>query len=334
MNNYNRIYYDNINYIINNENNVGGNNIDGYGNNIDGYGNNIDEDEIDYKCVICFENILNLEETVLNKICVCTDSLVCNKCLIYMENNNIKKCPVCRKNLNFNKIKKYIFNFKNVILYYIHFIVFILCNVIIYNVALNYKYYNNGTDYPIISNYNNNNNNNKLLNYYNILNDDTDDIFTIDKSHELDIRLSNTNYEVCKNSIIYKKKIYFFLTNLLINILFPLVLGINNSISLYKYHNDGESSKINLVIIYILTSINMLTIGVLCFVENKINHLRLLLMLNTILYGILFFGAIIAYFFTYFDLFYKHMRNQNIIEYIKYNIINRIILNTIQSTDV
>ncbi len=307
MNNYNRIYYENLNHIIYNENDVSRNINDK---------EEDEEDVVDFKCVICFENILNLKDPVLNKLCVCTDSLVCNKCLLYMEDNSIKKCPICRTNLNFNIIKKYIFNFKNVIFYYINIIIFILCNVIIYNVALNYKYYNNGTDYPI--------NNNDYI----------DNFFIIDKSQEQDIRQSYSNYEICKNSIIYKKEIYFFLTNLLINILFPLILGINNSISLYKYNNDEESSKMNEVIIYILTSINMLIISVLCFIKNNIDHLKILLMLNTLLYGILFFGVIILYFFTYIDLSHKHMKNNNIIENIKYNILNKIFLNTIQSTNV
>jgi len=330
MNNYNRIYYDNINYIINNENEVGGN-----GNDEDVNVNNINEYEIDYKCIICFENILNLEESVLNKLCICTDSLVCNKCLIYMENNNIRKCPVCRTNLNFNIIKTYIFNIKNIILYYINFIIFILCNVIIYNVALNYKYYNNQTDYPIDNNYDKYDNYDNLFDYYNALNnDDSEDIFIIDIYKGLDIRQSYSNYEICKNSIIYKKEIYFFLTNLLINIIFPLILGINNSISLYKNHNDGESSKMNIAILYVLTCINMLNISVICFIKNNIEHLKILLMLNTLLYGILFFGVIILYFLTYLDLFHKHMRNKNIIENIKYNILNKMFLNTIQSTIV
>ena len=309
MNNYNRIYYDNLNYIINNENEVGENEVGE---------NEVSEHEIapDYKCVICFENIINLEEKVLNKLCVCTDSLVCNKCLIYMENNNIKKCPVCRANLNIYTINRYIFNIKNVILYYINFIIFILFNVIIYNMALNYKYYNNKTDYPIINNYNN------------------DDIFIIDSDKNLDIRESFSNYEVCKNNIMYKKNIYFLLTNLFVNILFPFVLGIHNSISLYRYHNDEESSKINRGIMYVFTCLNMLNISVICVINKKIDHLQLLLMLNALLYGILFFCSIILYFFTYLDLFHKQMKNENMINTIQYNIYNQLVLNTIQTTNV
>ena len=332
MNNYNRIYYNNINNEneeMGNENEVIGNENEEMGNENEEMGNENEEmfyenDVIDYKCVICFENILNLEIGVLNKLCVCTDSLVCNKCLIYMENNHIKKCPVCRTNLNFNIIKKYIFNIKNVILYYINFIIFILCNVIIYNVALNYKYYNKRIDYPIVNNYYNSSYDN----------DDNDDIFIIDSMQGLDIRQSYSNYDICKNSIIYKKNPYFFLTNLLINILFPLVLGINNSISLYKNHNDIESSKINIFILYVLTGVNMLNISIICIIKHNVENLKILLMVNFLLYGIIFVGSILLYFFTYIELFHKHMRNKNMIENIKYNILHKLYLNTIQTTNI
>jgi len=259
-----------------------------------------------------------------------------------MENNNIIKCPVCRTNLTYNILKSYVFNIKTFILYYINFIIFIICNVFIYNISLNYKYYNYN------NNYNNNNNNNKtnypinnniqsnVFNYYNVLDDNNknDDIFLIDDSQSLDIRISNSNYNICSNSIIYKKNIYFLLTNLCINILFPLIMGINNSISLYKYQNDNESSKTNIVMMYILTTINMINITILCIIKYNIENLKILLTLNALLYGILFFIFILFYFFTYANLFHKYVKNKNMVENIKYNIVTKLFLNTIQSTNV
>lgn len=304
--------------------------------------------ELDYKCVICFENILNIEENFLNKICVCVDSLVCNKCLVYMADNNIKKCPICRTNLNFDIIKKYIFNLKNIITYYLNFLLFILCNTIIYNVVLNYKYYYNSSTYPNLNddnnndykfNYNNydddNDRNNNVINYYDMIKFSSDaHDFVINNNDELDIRKSYFNYQVCKNSVFFRKEIYFIFTNLLINILFPVMLGINNMIGIYKNYNEGETFKMNSVLIYILTSINMIIISIICFIKPKIEYLKLLLILNTLLYGILFFGFISIYFYVYINLLHKKYRNNNIIERINYNIVREIYLNMIQTTDV
>ena len=297
MNNYN--YYDNIDYGVYNENGIVENDYD-----------------VEYKCAICFDNIEDIEGQMLNKLCVCTDSLVCNECLIYLENNDIKNCPVCRADLNFNTIKKYVFNIRTVLSYYINFIFFIVCNVIIYNVSIYLKYYNNNSEYPLVSN-----------NNYN-------DLFIINEDNNLDTRYSNSNYYVCKNSIIYKKSVYFIITNILINVLFPLTMGINNSICLYKYHNDGFSTKVNLMLVYVLTLLNIINISILCLVKKKIEHLHILLVLNIIMYGVLFVGSSIYYLYTYLNLFHNYMIKTNMVESIKYNIITRIISNTIQSTDV
>jgi hypothetical protein len=299
MNNYD--YNDNINYILHNE-------------------NDIIENENDYnlecRCAICFDNIKDIEDHMLNKLCVCMDSLVCNECLIYLENNDIKNCPVCRGDLNFNIIKQYVFNIRIVLSYYINFILFILCNVIIYNISIYFKYYNDNSTYPLISNTNYNN------------------LFIINDEHNLDTRYSNSNYYICKNSIIYKNSIYFIITNLFINILFPLTMGINNSICLYKYTNDRFSSKVNIMLMYILTFLNMTNISILCIVKKSIDHLYILLVLNIIIYSILFIVSISIYLFTYLKLFHNYMINTNMNESIKYTIITRIVLNNIQSTNV
>lgn len=60
------------------------------------------------KCVICIELILNEN---LNKICNCTNSLVCNTCLILLENNKTTTCPLCRKSLNYKITYNYIYNY-------------------------------------------------------------------------------------------------------------------------------------------------------------------------------------------------------------------------------
>ena len=54
------------------------------------------------KCIICFETHNNLPHTILNKICLCEDSNICNDCLIDLKINKIIKCPVCRINLIIN----------------------------------------------------------------------------------------------------------------------------------------------------------------------------------------------------------------------------------------
>ena len=67
---------------------------------------------------------------------------------------------------------------------------------------------------------------------------------------------------------------------------------------------------------------------------KSIANLHTLLVVNALLYGIIFFGSVILYFITYLELFHKHVRNKNMIEHIKYNIINRIFLNTLHNTRV
>ena len=53
-------------------------------------------------CIICREEFSNI-----NKICICRDSYVCNNCLILANNNNMNRCPVCRKNLNYTYYRDY-----------------------------------------------------------------------------------------------------------------------------------------------------------------------------------------------------------------------------------
>jgi hypothetical protein len=291
------IYYNNINYdYLDEKQNI--------------------EDEINYKCAICFESIKDLEQTNLNKLCTCADSLVCNDCLLGMEQNNIKKCPVCRSNLNYNVIKRYIFDIKTFVKYYKNIFFFIICNVIIYNTAIFLKYFNDDNEYPNITN-----------SYY-------DSLFILNNQTILDIRNSEYNYNICKNSIIFKKSPYFIITNLFINFLFPITFGINNSISLYKYQNDIISTKINVMIMYMLTILNMINISMLCIIKQNIDYIQLLLLLNIILYGLLFVGSCMIYLFVYFKLFNNNMINTNMIEDIKYNIIAKIFLNSLQTTDV
>ena len=55
------------------------------------------------RCVICFDDISDLSKKLLNRICLCEDSLICDDCLNQLKKNNIIKCPVCRRNLHFSK---------------------------------------------------------------------------------------------------------------------------------------------------------------------------------------------------------------------------------------
>jgi hypothetical protein len=63
-------------------------------------------------CIICHDDLL-----ILSKICICSDSLVCESCVNILNNNFIIKCPNCRRLLGLKKVNniyinlKYIFSF-------------------------------------------------------------------------------------------------------------------------------------------------------------------------------------------------------------------------------
>ena len=58
------------------------------------------------ECFICKDKF-----NAINKICVCNDSFICNECLELSNINHMKKCPICRANLNFDKKINYLKHF-------------------------------------------------------------------------------------------------------------------------------------------------------------------------------------------------------------------------------
>ena len=96
------------------------------------------------ECVICKDNFENT-----NKICICNSSYLCNDCLQLSNNNKIKKCPICRRDLEYTNHYKYcniffsffLFNFK------------LLCTLYIFISGSFYIMYNNNYDRESIINF-------------------------------------------------------------------------------------------------------------------------------------------------------------------------------------
>ena len=111
-------------------------------------------------CFICRN-----EEPILNKICVCEDSLICNDCLA-LNNENVNregdynenrlKCSVCRRFLSFSYYKNRDYYF-NMIWYYLIKIICIISDIspIIYVYQLPDQFYPNAlyanSEYFLIS---------------------------------------------------------------------------------------------------------------------------------------------------------------------------------------
>lgn len=54
-------------------------------------------------CLVCKDY-----NQIVNKICVCNDSVLCDDCLILTNNSDMKLCPICRRNLNYVIIRDYL----------------------------------------------------------------------------------------------------------------------------------------------------------------------------------------------------------------------------------
>jgi hypothetical protein len=265
------------------------------------------------KCVICYDTITDIENHTLNKLCNCNDCLICDNCLIYIKLNNICKCPVCRTHLNITKKSKYVCSIYDFLLYYITIIIFIIVNIITYNIVIWNKYYKSG-DYPDITDI---------------------DYLIVDNSTDLNLEYSPDNFNICKNAILLKKSNYFMILNFIILIIFPATL-----IKLYYIlkligYNDTVSIELLNSIVYLFIIINSIIIFIVIQSATKGTTLLLLLKFNILVYGLLFLimYSVSIYIMCYnsfikFKLKYKKM---NII----YNIVDIITLDsTIATSDV
>ena len=74
------------------------------------------------KCYICHDDLCH----TLNQICKCNESLLCDDCLIEINNDNNKiqkKCAICKQKLNLKYIRNY--NFYDYLIRYLSYNLFI-----------------------------------------------------------------------------------------------------------------------------------------------------------------------------------------------------------------
>jgi hypothetical protein len=86
------------------------------------------------ECFICKDEFENI-----NKICVCNSSYLCNDCLNLTNDNRIKKCPICRRDLECIKQYKYC----NILFYLLVMKFTLLIILSIYMLGPLYLMYNN-----------------------------------------------------------------------------------------------------------------------------------------------------------------------------------------------
>ena len=241
------------------------------------------------KCIICFENHNNISNKLLNKICICEDSMICSDCLKEFKVNQIKKCPVCRRKLNIN-IAYYILSNISIFIKFNKLLITYIINILITNLVIYYIFYSDGKYIP-----------NKLY----------DTITDLDSNNKL----------LITNIILLNKKFFFVINNLMICICYSLITQVCNYI-LYSYNTRRRLLIIN-YIFCVLLLINLLLLSIL-IIYSSINVLILYYKFNIVLYSL--YGTIVFTIYVTKYLIKKfHFIKHNYMKYnIEYNILNKI----------
>lgn len=232
------------------------------------------------KCVICYDDITNKKK--LLKICNCVDSLLCEECLQICNEKKIKKCPVCKKNLKYNKERFIFYNFfiyikKNKLL-----IFNIITNLILINLVIYLKYYKN-SNYPTLKN---------------------KDIFFF--YHQIKLK----NYINFTKYFYYYKTTYFLIINIFNLVIYPIsYIYVNIAISNINIQIIPYITKYNKIQLYINIGTQLLSIFIFLISNNYFIYLQLYLLLITILYSMT--TIICLFVFSIIILFenYKYIRN-------------------------
>lgn len=241
------------------------------------------------KCVICFEDHNNVSYKLLNKMCICEDSLICSDCIGELQNNKIIKCPVCRRSLSINRsyfilTNIYIFiKFNKILIAY-------LFNILITNLVIYYLFYSNGKYIP-----------NDLYN-------------NIDE-------LNSNNKLLIKKIILLNKNSFFIINNLIIIVCYPIITQVCNNV-LYVFNTRRRLELIN-YILFILLLLNLILITIL-FIYNTINGLIMYYQFNIFLYSLYSSTVFSIYVFNYLIKKFNFIKNNYMKFNIEYNILNKI----------
>lgn len=251
-------------------------------------------------CVICREELQELGK--LNKICKCVDSLVCDNCVSILEDNNSKKCPVCRSNLVLKKKYHLLYNLKVLfkkqpyILSYIFFI-------IIVNVSLYLKYYKINDNYPDIKE-----------NQYN---------------YKSEIYTKNLSRKLVLNNIIFQKNVFFLILNTIHIVVFPLtIFTLNSLLTLINLRSQEERNLVLKIVKAVFIIIDVLILIVVLFVSKTIDNLKFYLYIMVYTFMSLFILFLAIYYLTYYFSLSCVIKNNFMITTIKYKIHSRIYKNS------
>lgn len=258
------------------------------------------------RCTICYENIINISNSRLSKICECRDSLICSDCMKELENNLVKKCPICRRNLNvkitYNTCKNFFVlanNFKVLISYF-------LINILFTNMVLYYRYYSTNKYIPDV--------------LYSNLKDDNDLTNLVDFNYHQRIKM--------RHVLFLNKTFVFSVINFIYIFYYPIVTQIANYL-IYDRHGPNARYFLNIINLIIITFmlLNFILLLIIVF-DKKLNSIKLYVNYSIIIYT--FYGFCIGsiYLFLYIRKKFNYIKvnymkpivNYNILDTIKHNI--------------
>ena len=241
------------------------------------------------KCVICFQNHDNVPHTLLNKICICEDSIICTDCLKGLKINKIIKCPICRRKLTINRSYYIVSNIFIFIRFNKLLITYIL-NILITNLVIYYLYYSKGHYIP-----------DKLYN----------DIEELDSDNKL----------LMRKIILLNKNSFFIINNLIICVCYPLITQVCNNI-FYSY-NIRQRLQLIGYILFILVMLNLLLVSIL-IIDSSINGLIIYFQFNMILYSLYSICVFTIYIVNYLSKKFNFIKENYMNFNIEYNILNKI----------
>lgn len=279
-------------------------------------------------CVICLDNIdtdcnsyrvneegdsgdddENNKIYVLNKICLCSDSLICNNCILHLKNNNVKRCPICRNSLKFKKKYYWWINFKIALKKQKYLLLYIFC-LLFSNISLFIKYYTFRDDLPSIKNV-----------------DDDGDIYKtlVSKCYNIDVdKLNENKSNDTIETLYFNKTLFFFILNLVYIVFIPVSSYILNLI-LFKLTVRKQNEITNAFMMILIVLNLFITIINVIITNNKHNlefYFKLLCMSNVFV----LLGLICIYYIIIYYRYLKYIKGRFMIITVDYKIYDKLFI--------